>query len=250
MPDIPGLNAAQTDFFKTHGYLILENMIDETTLNDWRRQIWTALGSSPDRPDNWPRDKNGIDGFQFDPPESAFGQYQALAAVIEQMGGGAFAGEGAAPIISWPQPTEKWSPTIGGHIDAYGPGGWSPFMIGATTYLYDVDSHGGGFMYWPDSHHAAHRSFLRHPEQVDGSFREVSGWGWHVFRKGLPENPIEFTATAGSVLLWHSYLSHGGSINVNLTPRCGLFARWGNLRRNEPTFRYEIPENLWKDWAI
>lgn len=48
----------------------------------------------------------------------------------------------------------------------------------------------------------------------------------------------------------HGYLSHGGSMNVNSTPRCGLFARWGHLRGNEKDFRYEIPDDLWKYWAI
>ena len=123
-------------------------------------------------------------------------------------------------------------------------------MIGATTYLYDVEPHGGGFMFWPDSHHPAHRYFLQHPEQVDGSFRDIDGWGWHEFREGAPRDPIEFASTAGSVVLWHSYLSHGGSMNVNPAPRCALFARWGHLRRDEKEFRYEIPDDLWKYWAI
>ncbi len=42
----------------------------------------------------------------------------------------------------------------------------------------------------------------------------------------------------------HSYLSHGGSMNVYSTPRCALFARWGHTCRSEQAFRYEIPEDL------
>ena len=250
MSDIDPLSVELIAFFKTHGYLILNDFIDKSTLKDWRRQIWTALASSPERPDTWPQKTQAVDGFQYAPPESAFGQYPALSSIIEQMGGGSFAGGGGTPIIAWPQLDTVWSPPRDGHIDAYGPGGWSPFLIGATTYLYDVEPHGGGFIFWPDSHHTAHRYFLQNPEQVDGSFRDIDGWGWHVFREGAARDPIEFTATAGSVVLWHSYLSHGGSMNVNSTPRCALFARWTHLRRNEQAFRYETPEDLWKYWAI
>ena len=40
-----------------------------------------------------------------------------------------------------------------GHIDGYGPGGWSGgFMLGATAYLEDVEDGGGAFVYWPQSH--------------------------------------------------------------------------------------------------
>ena len=250
MPDLSILKAEQIAFFKAHGYLIIENFIDGATLDDWRRQIWTALDSSLDTPDTWPRDRHAVDGFSYDPPESVFGHYPPLASIIEQVGGGSFVGGNGSPIISWPQPDAEWKPPESGHIDAYGPGGWMPFMIGATTYLYDVEPQGGGFTFWPGSHHIAHRYFLQHPEQVDGSFRDIDGWGWHVFSDSAPEGLKEFIAAAGSVVLWHSYLSHGGSTNVNSTPRFGLFARWGHQRRHDDEFRYEIPDDLWKYWAI
>lgn len=39
-----------------------------------------------------------------------------------------------------------------GNIDGYPPlDGWAPFMLGFTTYLYDVEPGGGAFIYWPDS---------------------------------------------------------------------------------------------------
>ena len=37
--------------------------------------------------------------------------------------------------------------------------------------LEDTDSpQGGGTAYWPRSHLANHRYFLRHPERIDGSY--------------------------------------------------------------------------------
>ena len=137
-----------------------------------------------------------------------------------------------------------------GHIDAYG-GSWAPFMIGATTYLYDVEPKGGAFIFWPDSHHAAHRYFRQNPELVDGSFLKEEGFSWDVFCDNPKTGGQEFVAGAGDVVLWHSYLTHDGSINANDSPRLALFARWPHQhQRQVPEFRHEVPEDLWKYWAI
>ncbi|MBM3264384.1 MAG: hypothetical protein FJY97_13290 [candidate division Zixibacteria bacterium] len=244
------LTAEQIVFFKTNGYLILERFIDKDTLINWREQLWTKLGSRLETPETWPRDQYAINDFRYDPPESAFGRYPPLLSIIEQLGGDAFVGGTGTPIVSWPRTDIAWEMPESGHIDAYGPGGWSPFMIGATTYAYDVEPGGGGFVYWPSTHHVAHRYFMDHPTQVDGSFRDIEGWNWKMFAGDVSEGPKEFTAAAGSVVLWHAYLTHTGSINMRATPRFGLFARWSHRRCGETEFRYEIPEDLWKYWAV
>ena len=108
-----------------------------------------------------------------------------LAAAVVQLGGGRLvenrhtsnnaarwpaAGAGADPA-AWRGPAE-------GHIDGYGPGGWSGgFTLGMTTLLSDVRHAGGAFIVWPRSHRAVHRYFLAHPEQIDGSFQASQGWG-------------------------------------------------------------------------
>ena len=117
--------------------------------------------------------------------------------VIEQLGGDQFAGGGGSPLVKWPKPGEEWKMPSSGHIDAYGPGGWSPFMMGATTYVYDVEPGGGAFVFWPKSHQTTHKYFLKYPEQVDGSFTDIEGWGWNVFSDLSPEGPREFVASAG-----------------------------------------------------
>ena len=93
-----------------------------------------------------------------------------------------------------------------------------------------------------------HKYFLKYPEQVDGSFTDIEGWGWHVFSDLSPEGPREFIASAGNVVLWHAYLCHTGSGNIRDIPRIGLFARYHHKHREE--IRYEIPEDLWKYWSI
>ena len=76
---------------------------------------------------------------------------------------------------------------------------------------------GGGFIYWPGTHLNVHRYFRQHPEHIDGSFLDADDWNHTKFSHG--SKPVEFVAAAGTVLLWHGFLSHNGSTNVKSSPR-------------------------------
>ena len=243
------LSTQQIAHFKLNGYLVLKDVFDEETLEAWRRQIWRALDGSLEDPATWPRETSGLDGYEYDPPQSALVHHPRMMAIIDQLSGGHFVAGDGIPIIRWPEPGKSWEMPQTGHIDAYG-GRWLPFMIGATTYLYDVEPGGGALIYWPGSHHAAHRYFLEHPAHVDGSFLEIEGFSWDVFCDNPATGGREFTASAGDVVLWHSYLTHNGSENTSHSPRFALFARWNHEKHLEQSFRYEIPEDLWKYWAV
>lgn len=243
------LSATQIEHFKMHGYLVIKNLFDASDLNIWREQIWRELDSSIATPETWPRDRSGLDGYAYDPPESTFGLHPKLMAIADQFGGGDFMLGDGIPIIRWPEPCNPWEMPKSGHIDAYG-GRWLPFMFGATMYLYDVEPGGGSLIYWPDSHYAAHRYFLEHPSRVDGSFLQQDGFNWNVFCDNPATGGEEFVAKAGDVVLWHAYLTHSNSENINESPRIALFTRYEHQRKHETEFRYEIPEDLWKNWAI
>ena len=82
---------------------------------------------------------------------------------------------------------------------------------------------------------------------------------WYSGRSSISEGkmklawgrPSPVQAGAGDVLLWHSYLTHDGSINVNDSPCLALFACWPHRhQRQVAELRYEVPEDLWKYWAI
>ena len=107
---------------------------------------------------------------------------------------------------------------------------------------------GGAFIFWPRSHQSTHKYFLQYPEQIDGSFYDIEDWGWHVLSDLSPEGPREFIGAAGDVVLWHAFLCHTGSSNVKDVPRFGLFARYAHEKWDE--IKYEIPDDLWKYWAI
>ncbi len=238
------LTTEQVKSFQENGYLILKNFVDSDILDGWRTQVWEYLNSSLETPETWPNDYV-VQNFGFSP---LFGQLPAMKDITAQLGGAQFTGGGGTPLVKWPNRDEKWKMPSSGHIDAYGPGGWSPFMLGATTYLYDVKPGGGAFIYWPRSHYTTHKYFIEYPEQIDGRFREVEDWDWNVLSDLSPDAPREFTGGAGDVVLWHAFLCHTGSANVRDIPRFGVFARYSHKRREE--IKYEIPENLWKYWGI
>lgn len=242
------LTEDQIGFFGQNGFLILEDFIEQSIIETWREQIWRHFHSSPDSPETWP-DMRTVEGFEFHPPEIQLVHLPHVRAIVQQLGGGDFADGSEAMMMQWPQPPgTEWTMPSGGHIDGYGPRGWSPFMLGATTYLYPVESGGGGFVYWPKSHRTTHEYFRGYPDQIDGSFRDAPGWDWDRLVGRSPEGPREFTARAGDLLLWHCYLVHGGSMNVRRMPRFGLICRWTHARQEE--IKYEVPEDLWRYWSV
>ena len=248
MADRQPLKPDQINSFKEQGYLILRNFIDLAQIEIWRHQFWKHLDADADDPSTWP-DSYVIEGFSTDPP---MGQLPQIKAVVEQLGGGKFDGGGGSMLVQWPREDQEWAPSNSGHIDGYGPGGWKGgFMLGATTYLHDIESRGGAFLYWPQSHLSTHDYFLEFPTHIDGSFDKREDWEerkWRVFSDQSPQGPVEFTGRAGDLIFWHCFLCHTGSPNIRPVPRTGVFSRWHYADREE--MRYEIPQDLWKYWSI
>ena len=238
----------QIQFFKENGYMIIKNMIAPETLETWRKQIWAHFDSSLETPQTWPNDRL-IEGFTFDPLDKTFGRLPQVTSVVAQLSGGEFTTTGGGgPLFTWPSPPGiEWIFPHSSHIDGYGDS-WMPFMLGATTYLYDVESRGGGFGYWPRSHLTTHEYFLKDPAQIDGRFQEREGWNWSDFSDRAPEAPREFIGQAGDIMFWHSFVVHGASMNVRSEPRFGMFVRFQH--KQQDSIKYEVPENIWKYWAI
>jgi hypothetical protein len=237
----------QIQSFKDSGFLIIENLIEPDTLELWREQIWGHFGSRLDTPETWP-DVRVIDGFKFDDPEKAFGRLPEVAGVVQQLlGGDDLILSDGDPLFTWPAPETEWYFPHTSHIDGYGTE-WGPFMLGATTYLYDVHARGGGFGYWPGSHLTTHQYFLEDPDQVDGRFQQRDGWSWRDFSDRATEEARQFTARAGDVMFWHAYLVHGASLNARPEPRFGIFARFRHEHQDK--IKREVPEDLWKHWVI
>ncbi len=242
------LDADQILHFKQHGYVILRGFIHPDTLQQWRTQFWGHVGADCDDPSTWPEDYV-VKDFAVEPD---FGSLPSMQDIVGQLGDGMFAGGGGSMLVQWPKSDKPWQAPTQGHIDGYGPGGWSGgFMLGATTYLEQVTAGGGAFYFWPDSHLPVQEYFRQHPQQIDGSFTQRQDWdekGWGLFSDAGPSAPQEFTGAAGDVILWHCFMCHTGSPNVNARPRLGVFSRWHRSDREE--MKWDIPQDLWKYWGI
>ena len=240
------LDPEQIDTFKRKGHLILPNFIDTTIIEQWRTQFWDNLGCSPTDPTHWPEQGGGFN------PDPIMGKMPQLNTIIEQLGGDQFNGGGCGVQVRWPQQDSEWTTPESGHLDGYpGEGCQAVLMLGATTTLYDVEPGGGAFFYWPESHHIAHQYFLKHPDQIEGTFRDTPEWEertWGMFSDQAPQPGREFTARAGDLILWHGWLCHSGSSNIRTMPRIGFFSRW--VHHNDAEIRKDITQDMWKYWQI
>jgi hypothetical protein len=283
------LSEQQVAQFKDEGFLLLRGWLDPAEVARWREDYWAHIRDShpsfdPDDESTWPTPADIRGGYS-----APLGEHPKVVVVVEQLGAGKLASNGAGMNVRWPESSaaggssssspEQWKPPAQGHIDGYGPGGWSGgFSLAATTYLEDVEHAGGCFTYWPRSHKAVHQFFLRHPEQIDGSFYVREDWdskGWRM----MYEDPslgdwdvgeaTEFVGRVGDVIFWHNFLVHTGSSNMRRgAPRLGLFSRWHHAEMKQPTaiqppdfepldsprrseeLRYETPRDLWKMWSV
>ena len=142
--------------FKEQGFDVLPDLIDPEHIETWNEQFWNHVAATPDNPASWP-DSYVIEGFSTDP---LFGHLPQMKQLVDQLGGILFAGGGGSMLVHWPRSEGHWNMPATGHIDGYGPGGWSGgFMLGATAYLEDVKDGGGAFVYWPQSHLTTHQYF-------------------------------------------------------------------------------------------
>ena len=240
------LSDEQVNSFKKDGHLILRGFIDDEIISAWQSQFWDHLGCRINEPGKWP-DK--VEGFQ---PSPLFGSMPELTSIAEQFGGGNFNGGGCGVLTRWPDTDQSWAMPDTGHLDGYpGEGCQAILMMGATTYLHDVESKGGAYIYWPGSHNIAHRYFRKYPDRIEGTFRETPEWenrGWGIFSDDNDESPREFLAKAGDVILWHGWLCHSGSSNISSSPRVGFFARW--IHNDDAGIRNSVPEDPWHHWSI
>jgi hypothetical protein len=242
------LTTAQIQFFKDNGYLILDNFIEPPIVERLQQAICKCfeVGSKDDDSLNM-TGKKGQD-FEFT-SETSLGNHLRLSRVIEQLVGGTFKFASEDLIIIRPTSDQEWSMPQRGHIDRFLPSYRSRFMLGLTTYAYEVLPKGGGTIIWPKSHLSNWEYFQAFPDHHYGNGPEAGTGPVHerLTQRAACE-PIEFTAKPGTVLLWHSFMLHTASLNINKTPRMAVFCRWGQpLQPEQPR---ETFGDIWENWTI
>lgn len=245
------LSLEQIRFFKAHGYLVLENFIGPTIVDEWRRSLADFLGTDPERPEIWdPRElRRNDEPFRLKPKEHALRNLPQMRSVLEQLGGGRFRGGTENLITRWSEPNQRWKPPHQGHIDLILLNFNWRFTLGATTYLYDVEPQGGALCVWPGTHTLNWQYFQQFPERYFSGRQDSAR---HHMEKEVNERiktpPIELTGRPGTIILWHSFLLHEASRNVRPSPRVAFFYRWGEpVEDGTPV---ESFGDLWEHWAI
>jgi hypothetical protein len=269
--EVGRLSVEQVSQFRSDGYLIVRGFVEPPVLESWREQFWArhaAAGARRDDPGTWPCIGTEEED-KWMPLQPLFGDLPQVRQTVAQLGGGDFV-PGTRPgertdmmIATLPGTINRLSADGKGtstrrepggdkkerqmpHIDGAAKHRGSPgvgMMLGATTYLYDVEEAGGSFCFWPETHLATHRYFIEHPEKqatLQVSFEDVFGADWRAMES------IEFTAKAGTAVFWHSLIFHSGSVNsAGLTPRLGLFARWHSKAMQHARFPVD---DMWRAW--
>ena len=263
------LSPTQIGEFKAEGALPIPSLIPPAVLYKWQNQFRAACtdGVDLDVPYTWPSGRyTPPDGW----PELEPSLYDLpdLQSIVEQLGDGAFApshpaGQPWSPQVpmtrvNLPDTAEtEWSPPSDGHLDGYATGWGGGFMAFFVVLLWDVDSpRGGGTAYWPRSHIANHRYFLKHPHLFDGSylFTEPVRSGGHVALLEGDTNIGEvvcMTGKAGDAFLFHALTTHNGSSNRagSKQPRIAQFARYSHRQMREQAPMVMFPDKDGTPWS-
>ena len=264
------------------GHIVVKGLVPADQLADWRRQFWSAIGTSPSCPADWPGEgwqgsvwQQNSRGPCVAPLIPCLGHLPSVCAVAEQLGGATLA-EGQRPklpnrpqepidhaVTQWPTDVAaaQWTENPKrGHIDGANPpkGGWiGGTMLVASVYLRDVKPGGGGTWIWPGSHRAIARFFSAHPDRyLSGCFNNSWGIGSEFGENDLSQyglsaqtSSVENTMDAGDVAFSHGMLVHTAVPNLLAgTVRVGVFSRWhhkslGIIRSDVPS-----PTEMWKHW--
>jgi hypothetical protein len=264
------LSTAQLDEFKAEGAVAIPGLIPPDVLAGWQAQIRAACTDGVDfnDPDTWkPTGRYAPEGGwpEFSP---CLYDVPSLQSIVEQIGGGGFSSSHPAGVPWTPQvpmtrvilpsdPDKEWTPPDNGHLDGYAASWGGGFMAIFVVLLWDVSSPtGGGTAYWPRSHLANHRYFLKHPEQFDGSYmfaEPVKSGGHLALLKGDPSvGEVEcMTGRAGDAVLFHGLTTHIGSTNAPGTkqPRVAQFARYCHTKMREQAPVVMFPDKDGTPWS-
>ncbi|HJQ37793.1 MAG TPA: phytanoyl-CoA dioxygenase family protein [Thermoanaerobaculia bacterium] len=244
------LTAAEVQFFKEEGYLILEDFFEPELVERWQRETSEYFGADPRDDGSWSRiaDRRSVADFEFS-AASSLRNHAGLQDVMLQLGGSPFELGSEQLIVLWPALGREHSLPQRGHIDRFFPFSPLRFMLGVTTYAFEVAPGGGGTVLWPRSHLANWEYFQTFPEHYYGQGPQAgTDYTNGLLSERATSKPLEFTARPGTVLLWHSFMLHVGSMNVREMPRIGVFYRWGQqIRSGEPR---ESFGDIWENWAI
>ena len=233
--------------FVRNGFLVRDDLLSEDLLASAYGAVVDAIDADPDDPADvigagYAANTDGVDQAPF--ADIAAEVHRAADALV---GDGALAPPGDGMQIALNFPDEDATATVpdpdrvGGHLDGYANFDEnpevSPFTIGAAVYIDDVLPRGGGFTVWPGSHRIAGAYFEDHALETVGGKPNNSqlpavgddpGECNYDARLREQYDPYEIAGDAGTVILWHSFLTHTAGTNAGEDIRMAAIARFGH----------------------
>lgn len=243
------LTVQQINFFKENGYLILPDLIKQDTITQWNKDFNDYFQTDITVAESYREGERlrSVEQFCFTPSAAINTQPEVLN-IINQLGGGTFQGGKEQLIIHKPNPMGTWSSPKLAHIDLTPPHFNWRFMLGYTAYGAQTKKNGGCFVFWPGSHLRIYNYLKEHPEHYYENKMESLDELNEIYHSLNKEEPVQFEGGPGTVMIWHSFLLHSGSVNCTAVPRIGIFGRWGQLMEEGET--RETFEDIWGGWKV
>ena len=249
---MPAFTDRERREFARNGFLTRDDLVSEDLLADAREAIHAGTDVDLDDPGEvvgagYDVDADGVDQDPFTAiAEAVFPAAEAL------VGEGVLAppGEGMQVALNFPDEASGEQflgpQSVTGHLDGYADFDENPevytFTVGAAVYVNDVGPRSGGFTVWPGSHRVAAKYFEDHAletvggkpnnSQVPAVGDEAGEWDyddllWDQY------DPYEISGEAGTVVFWHSKLTHNAGINVGEDVRMAAIDRFAREDQHE-----------------
>jgi len=108
------LTPEQITSFKEVGYVVVPNLIEPNTLENWRGQIRSQIGDVFDPktagdPEKYRKDITVLRDFRFTPEETHCVNQPKVKTIIDQLGGGQFQGKDGNIRLLYPEPQREWN---------------------------------------------------------------------------------------------------------------------------------------------
>jgi hypothetical protein len=239
------LTGDQIEAFKRDGVLVLRGFFSPDEIASWRSEVLRFFGE-PMTATQWRAALRAHKCHDFRlRPDPAPETHDALSGVYV----------GLHDTIRWTgenelviRAGEEEAPWLGARAPHLDFPVYAPIRTLANTafYLSDVKEHGGSFMYWPGSHRVAWQYFRDCPDDYLAKGSRGQDAVFARIKSRLTSSPIEFTGSAGDILIWHSLIFHSASVNKRAEARLAVFGRWGAPLADEPI--YDFNADMWTYW--
>lgn len=251
--------------FVRNGFLTRDDVLPAALVDDARQVVVEAIDTDPDDPEQVVGNGYNVaaEGVDEDPLDDIV---DALHLVVDALVGEGTMDEpggGMQVALNFPDGSAGEAflgpQSVSGHLDGYADFDEDPevytFTLGAAVYVNDVHPRSGGFTVWPGSHRVAATYFEDHAleavggkpdnSQVPAVGDEAGEWDyedllWNQY------DPYEVSGPAGTVVFWHSKLTHNAGINHGEDVRMAAITRFA--REDQADIMRDDARQLFEYW--